>query len=156
MSYANYLMNLPKADPALVTEPVTPAAKTPEELSKELADLKDMLAMYQSMPQNPEAPAPAPTPEPVGPTDQQKAAYLGMLTGYNPQVFQPAPTAQPAGNPINNPITAPAGNPISNPINTQPSGSFMSAYQAKRDELANKPTVRSLFKEIEQYEQSPR
>lgn len=158
MSYANYLMSLRKADPEPAVEPVTPAVKTPEELSQELADLKDMLAMYQSMPQNPATPAPAPTPEPAAPsiTDQQKAAYLGMLTGYNPAIFQPAPTAQPNGNPINNPITAPAGNPISNPINTQPSGSFMSAYQAKRDELANKPTVRSLFKEIEQYEQSPR
>jgi len=156
MSYANYLMSLRKADPEPVVEPTVPVPTPQDAMAQELAELKEMLAMYQSMPQNPATPAPAPTPEPVGPTDQQKAAYLGMLTGYNPAIFQPAPTAQPNGNPINNPITAPAGNPISNPINTQPSGSFMSAYQAKRDELANKPTVRSLFKEIEQYEQSPR
>lgn len=158
MSYANYLMSLRKADPTQAVEPAAPVPTPQDAMAQELAELKETLAMYQNMAQNPVAPTPTPTPEPVAPsiTDQQKAAYLGMLTGYNPAVFQPAPTANPDGNPAGNPMNTPGGNPFANPMgNTQPAGNFMSAYQAKRDELAGKRSVMSLFKEMKDYEQSP-
>jgi len=151
MSYANYLMSLRKADPELAVEPTVPVPTPQDAMAQELAELKETLAMYQNMAQNPATPAPAPEPAAPSITDQQKAAYLGMLTGYNPQVFQPAPTAQPNGNPMN----TSGGNPFANPMgNTQPAGNFMSAYQAKRDELAGKRSVMSLFKEMKDYEQS--
>jgi hypothetical protein len=67
------------------------------------------------------------------------------LASRNPYNSNPSPPAGPQP-----PVT------ISDPAMSQPPrGKFLDSYGAQREELANRPSVMSLFKEMKDYEQPP-
>ncbi len=88
--------------------------------------------------------------------DKRNPFDMGSFAGNAPNPFAPQDPAQDdstnyvgRGQPRN---IVPADNPIAPPIpSSKPKGGFMGAYNARREELANKPSVMSLFDEMKEY-----
>ena len=90
---------------------------------------------------------------------RNRAADKGpAMLSADPRPFGPQSAGpRPSGPPVTGGPFAPPAGPrppvtISDPA---PRGKFLDSYSAQREELANRPSVMSLFKEMKDYEQPP-